>query len=243
MPRPRILITRLAAQAQHTAHALAAMGVEPVLAPLRTLERLAPLWPAKPAALLATSAQAFTPAPDQALGIPTDWAELPLFCVGATTLAAARKAGFAAAPHSRAFADVAALIAQIPPIAPLVYLAGTPRKPDLETALAPYALQVVPVYALTPLDRLPEAGLHALRANTLDAVLHFSVESARTFFALAEKAGLAAQAAAPVQICLSPAIAAQIAGLPTPPARFLVAQSPDLAALRATLAQWLENRA
>jgi uroporphyrinogen-III synthase len=204
----RVLVTRAMPEAEETASDLRTLGHMPILAPLRTVEHVATTFSAeKPIALIATSRNAIT----QGTPVPADWLALPVYCVGRRTADAVGKAGFA---DIRTAGGDAALLGRkiIETCAPgshLLYLAGEPRGPELETVLQQAGMRIEARlrYRMHRVPTLPEAAATALAAQSVDAILHFSSESARAFFILAQSAGLIEAASAIRQFCLSPAVA------------------------------------
>src|SRR5262249_30683568 len=70
-----------------------------------------------------------------------------------------------------------------------------------------FAVLVRKIYRIKPEERFSGAAEAALRARGIDAVLHFSRTAATTYVAVAEAAGLTAEALAPLQLCLSKRVA------------------------------------
>ena len=205
----RVLVTRAMPEAEETASQLHALGHEVLIAPLRTVEDVPTPFPEpRPDAVIATSRNALR----HGGPVPAGWRGLPLFCVGEKTAEAAREAGFSHV--TPAGGDAAALQVMIAkaclPRSRLVYLAGEPRGPELETALrvAGFALETLLRYRMRDLDDLPDSARIALAEGRLDAALHFSAESARAFFKRAQSADLMAAACRLRHACLSPAVAA-----------------------------------
>lgn len=229
----RVLVTRPEPAAQATAARLAALGHEPVLLPLARAvhDREAALAALEaPGDLIVTSAEVF-----RVLGaVPEAVTSRRVFCVGPATAEAAKRAGFADIVTAEGTGlSLAARIAAGPPRAPLLYLAGEPRSPDLEAKLAEahIPLTVTTCYRMQPLR--PDApALAAAFADPPDAVLLYSRESARHFFALPN---LAADRFGTTRfLCISEKTASAV------PAAFAahvaVAAAPDEAALFALLA-------
>ena len=77
----------------------------------------------------------------------------------------------------------------------------------------------------------PPALISALTTGELDAVLHFSKRSADNYIAGARQAGIAKEALAVRQVCLSAQIADSLAGA----GHIAIAKRPDEAALIAAL--------
>ena len=214
VPSRMVLIGRAEPAATATARRIEAAGFRALVAPLRIVQAVTHPVPDKPDLLLATSATALR----EGSPIPPDWRTLPLHVVGTATREAARQSGFTDLSPARP--DSATLVADLPAlVAParlqglrVVYLAGEPRKPELERALsaAGVHIEIWLRYRMVPVARLPESAMIALAAGEIAGVTHFSAESARAFVALAVAAGLTERALQPQQICLSDAVAAAL---------------------------------
>jgi uroporphyrinogen-III synthase len=230
MSRPVILVLRALPEAERTAASIAARGGEARLAPLRRADPIRASVPEPGDVLVATSANALRGGDP----IPPAWHARPLVVVGDRTAEAASAAGFRTV-HS-VDGDVEALIRCLEsqyPAMRITYLAGEPRRPILESwALARgIPLTVWPRYRMIDATDLPEPAAGALRNHEIDAVLHFSVESAETYFALAAQAGLTEHASRPLQIALSARVAAAIEQKRVPENRIVVAHLPRSDAL------------
>ncbi len=185
----RVLITRPERDAERTAARVAALGHEPILAPLSRIIAMDPAWPREtPDALIATSrngapAAASSPYPKT----------VPLYAVGSETAAACSALGFRDVREGGGTASATArrIRAECPPGARLLYCAGSPRKPDLEAALAEgYALDVVTTYRSEYAATLPPEARSALADAVSLVVLHLSRGAAEGFIRLAGEAGL-----------------------------------------------------
>jgi uroporphyrinogen-III synthase len=204
--RARLLIARAEPEAGTTAALVERLGGEPILAPMRTaiqIIRNPPL--AAPSGLIATSARAFR------LGgsIPAGWRDLPCFVVGDITDAAAREAGFS--DIHVAGGETSSLVPLLADYRgqSLVYLAGEPRRPELEADAKALSIRLVPWlrYRMEEAGALPKEAHSALAEASCDAVLHFSRESVASLLRLTQQAGLISALAHPVHACLSPVIA------------------------------------
>ena len=218
----KVWITRALPAAEATAAHVAALGFEPVVAPLLEVRPLAPeIDLAGVAALAFTSANGV-----RAFARLNSDRTHRVWTVGEATAEAAREAGFADA-HS-ADGDVAALAEALirePPGGAVLHLSAREPAGDLVGTLNASGLQArrAEVYETTPtaLALTPEA------APIADVVLLHSPRAARLLAALA--AGGASRALRAV--CLSPAVAAGLGGaLPA-----VSAARPDEAALLAAL--------
>lgn len=156
--------------------------------------------------------------------------------VGPQSLKAARAAGFAAEAHGGDVHGLAAFIrASLDPKAgPILYLSGAETAGDLEAQLtaAGFDCRRVVLYDAAPAATLGVAE-DALRSGGIDAVLLYSPRSARIWRTLVEGAGLDAEAARVLHLCLSRNVAATL------PEGWLarIAASPDEPAMLALLEQ------
>lgn len=207
----RLAVTRPRPDGERTATALRARGHEVLLAPLLQLEPVAADLSGDWAGVIVTSANALRAAEGK-LGALLS---LPLYAVGTRTAEAARDAGFSRI-HT-AEGDARALTKLIASEASkvsgsLLYLAAEQRAADLEADLMPHGVTAKTrvVYRMLALP-LPAELSDALRAERLDAVLHYSKRSAETFLAGASVTGLNAQALAIRHLCLSEQVAAPLA--------------------------------
>jgi uroporphyrinogen-III synthase len=214
-PLMKVLVLRPEPGASRTAEALASLGHEAVLAPLSEIVPVnggfVPLPPpgSPYRCVVAASANAFAMLDSESRDALY---ELPALVVGAQTAAAAEVAGLRPVEltYSTA-AELAEALATSAPSGHLLYLAGRDRKPEIEAALEGHSFTLAEVYAANLVTALPIAARRALRAGTVDAVLHYSARSARAYVELAGQAGLAGAALAPPQLCLSSTIAEALA--------------------------------
>lgn len=212
MSRPRLLIARAEPEASCTADLVTRLGGDPILAPMRRAISVESPAGSKPAAIVATSARAFH------LGspIPPEWHDMPCLVVGEVTGEAAREAGFRDIRIARG--EAASLVPLLAEFSgnTYVYLAGEPRRPELETDAQSLGIQLVPWlrYRMEDVDTLPETARAALRDSNCDGILHFSRESVASLLRLVRKAGLSRALWHPVHACLSPAIAESLSNGP-----------------------------
>lgn len=225
----RVVVTRPEPDGERTAAKLRARGCDVLLAPLLGVVLLdcADLGAGPWSAVAMTSANAA-----RAIANHPRLAELlrlPVFTVGRRTAAAARAAGFTAVRSADGDArDLARLIAGHQfGAAPLLYLAGEDRAGDL--AVAGVKTQTVVVYRAAMLTHIPPPVQTALVAGEVDGVLHFSRRSAEAYVQCAEAAGILERALAPLQYCLSGAVAEPLAAAGA--TRIAVAPHPQEAAL------------
>ena len=172
----KVLVTRAAADASATAERLAAMGFEPVVAPLlRIVPRRAAL-PRAVDAVLVTSGNALS-------ALPACLQSVPLYAVGDATAERARALGFADVHSAGGDAgDLAALV--VPRVKGVVLLAtGAGQGAALAMCLRAQGLRVIRrvVYAARPVTRLPDLAASALQSGGLHAVLFLSAATAQSF--------------------------------------------------------------
>jgi len=237
-----VLVTRPDPDHETTAAALRARGYEVLLAPVLRLEPM-PFSPGNAAdygAVIVTSANALRAVAPQLKDHPL--LRLPLFAVGAQTAAAARRLGFVAVisadGDAQALRECVVRSVGAAPAAgasPLLYLAGADVSRDLAGELAARGIDVVTwtTYRMVPVARLPHDICDAFAASRIEAVLHYSVRSARAFLEAARAAGVEISALAIPQCCISAAVAQVLreAGA----ARVAVAASPNEEALLTAL--------
>jgi uroporphyrinogen-III synthase len=234
----RLLLTRPRPEAERTAAALRAMGHEPVFGPVLDIENVtdAVIGSGPYAAVLMTSgnaARAIAAHPARASLIALD-----CFAVGAQTAAAARQAGFANVHSADGDGgDLAKLVAErlSNPGAPLLYLAGDDRARDMAAELAPHGLtlETVVVYRAKAARRFPPDIVEALKAGSLDGVLHYSRRSTAIFVDCV-RADLAEEAAARLKhFCLSARASEPLVAINAK--SIVVAQNPDESAMLALI--------
>jgi uroporphyrinogen-III synthase len=227
----RLLVTRPEPDAERTGAALRARGHDVLLAPLLRVEAIAcDLGEAAYGAVVMTSAnaaRAVAAHPSRAV-----LAALPAFTVGRRTAEAARAAGFADVRSADGDkADLAALIrAEYEAVrGPLLYLAGEDRAGELDLSASGVAVVTTVIYRAVAAERFPDAVADALAASAIDGVLHFSRRSAQAYLACGRRADLLAGALAPLQLCLSAAVAEPLAAAGA--ALIRIAPHPDEAAM------------
>jgi uroporphyrinogen-III synthase len=229
----RLVLTRPRDDSERSAFALRVRGHEVLIAPLMQVEMIAvdlhPHW----SAVIVTSANAV--AAVAAHKVRDALIELPVYAVGDRSADAARAAGFTDVTSAGGdLRDLIRVITERRPDskAPLLYLAGEDRAGDLIGGLAArgIAAELAVVYraVTTP---FPAALTAALKAGTVDGVLHLSRRSADNYLDGAKKAGIAAQALAVRHLCLSAPIATPL--IEAGAGHVVVAKRPDEAALLA----------
>jgi uroporphyrinogen-III synthase len=227
----RLLVTRPEPDGERTGAVLRARGHDVLLAPLLHVEAVAcDLGDAAYGAVVMTSAnaaRAVATHPSRAALVA-----LRAFTVGRRTAEAARAAGFAdvcSADGDKA--DLAALLrAEYEgERGPLLYLAGEDRAGELDLSASGIAVVTTVIYRAVAAERFPAAAAAALAAGAIDGVLHFSRRSAEAYLACAHRADLLAPALAPLQLCLSAAVAEPLAAAGTRAVR--IAARPDEAGM------------
>lgn len=229
----RVAVTRPEEDAGALSAKLESLGHEVVMAPLLairprddvTIPNLA--WQA----IAVTSANGV-----RALPAGHNLTRFRTLTVGPQSLKAARAAGFTAEAHGGDVNGLAAFIrAEFDPKAgPILYLSGAETAGDLEAQLtsAGFDCRRVVLYDAAPADALgPVDG--PLREGTLDAVLLYSPRSAKIWRGLVERAGLDAEAARAMHLCLS----RNVAGALPENWNARIAARPDEAAMLALLEQ------
>ena len=217
----RVLVTRPESEARRTAAALHALGHDPVLLPVTQIVATGfPVPEARFDAVVATSANAFAGS-----ALASDVLAQPLYAVGERTAEAARRAGFAEVRIGSG--DAAALSARIRrecvPGAQILFLAGSPRKPELEATLTEAGIRVLTLVTYRSLST--DVACPDTLAD-IDAVLHYSRASAERFAALVMKCRLDG----PLRhLCLSADVARGLKTLPK--AQIFVAERPDESSL------------
>lgn len=233
----QVLVTRAEPDASVTAERLRALGQEPVLAPLFRIVSLPVAGVSTRAdnrseVIVVTSANALRALPrDQLASLSTR----PLYAVGERCDAIARAAGFtdirAICPTVQAL--LSRLCVDLSPETVVHYLAGRPRKPALEAGLMAAGRQVVvhEVYAAIEAERFPDAVMTEFDAGRVDAVLHYSRETAARFVRLAQACGVLAQPC--WHLCLSADVACGLDRID--PSRIRISERPDEASLLSLL--------
>jgi uroporphyrinogen-III synthase len=205
----RVVLTRPKEDSERTAEAVRARGHDVLIAPLLRIEPVNAELRTNWGGVIITSANAASAiAAHPAL---EELTKLPVFAVGKRSADAAHQVGFT--DITTAGGDVRDLVRTIvehhaDAKGPLLYLAGEDRSGDLLGDLTVHgvATELVVVYRAVAAS-LPMALLRALRANQVDAVLHFSRRSAESYIAGSVAMGAATVALAVRHFCLSEQVA------------------------------------
>ena len=209
----RILLTRPLRESRALARRLRAAGHSVRLAPMLEIR---PLGDAR-IATKDVAALVFTSANGVRFGAPRlESRDLPAWCVGPRTAAAARRAGFT--PVIDAAGDAAALADRIiadrePAAGTLLHLAGRDHRAELAARLraAGFHLRTEIVYEARPAAALPRHVSAALKSGDIDLVLLYSPRSAARFSRLL-RAAVGADAIARLRIAALSAAVAEAAG-------------------------------
>ena len=247
----RVLVTRPEPGGEKTARRLVAMGHEPVWLPLFEARITASPEELPPtdliSGLVATSARAFlmfarskTPA--------SSLRDVPVHAVGSATAAAAREAGFTDVREGGGTAQslIQTLAGQPEQVSAgdesarsggtLVYLAGVPRTPVIESGLESRGMrhEVLECYEMTEISYSTDILISEILSPPPDAVLLYSSNAARRFSVLTDVPECRRSLDFMRFVCLSAAIADDL------PKRWqgraVIAERPDEASLLASLA-------
>ena len=210
----RVLVIRPAVSAESTAARLSAMGHDPIRLPLfepqhdvaAVRQALSPPF----SALAITSAEAVRALTEVDLSAVC---HIAVYAVGAVTAKAARAAGFQNVTAGPGTGDqLADIIATHwrQTEAPLLYCAGNPRSPEFEAKMTVHDVpfRTIEVYRMLP--RMWNSADKALLDPTPDAVLLYSREAAKSFFAQDIIQDSIARVAAMKIFCMSPKVAAAV---------------------------------
>ena len=204
----RVLLTRPLEDGAETARQLALRGHQALLAPLLSTRFFdgPEIILDGVQAILATSANGV-----RALARRTSRRDLPLFAVGPQTAAEAKKLGFAEVKNADGDAEALARAARDwaqPGKGALLHVVGEGNDGKLAAALSDFSVRREILYAVKPLDEMPDEIMNWLLLSQVDAVLFFSPRSAATFRDLALREGLRMEGI--LAAAISPAAAAAL---------------------------------
>jgi uroporphyrinogen-III synthase len=211
----KLLVTRPKDDAEALAHILRSLGHVAVISPIMEVRphEGPPLTLKGVQAVLATSANGV-----RALALRTERRDVSLYAVGPQTAEAAARAGFKTIYNAQG--DAAALVEFVtghadPRKGELVHAAGEETAGRVAQALQARGFNVESkvLYGAYRAATLPQAAAKALRHGTLDGVLLFSPQSAKSFATLVIEAELATACAKLTAFCISAATAAALAPL------------------------------
>lgn len=211
----RILISRPQEDAARLAELLRARGHEPLCASLLSVRFFDGPEPnfAGVSAVVATSANGI-----RAFAERTDRRDIRIFAVGPQTADAANKAGFENVEC--ADGDAATLAEKVldwvkPEEGVLLHAASADNEGQLKTLLAEegYSVDVMVLYEVVAIHKLPEIAREALVHHALDAAVVFSPRSAMALRDCILRDGLAEACKDIAAICISTATAAALSPL------------------------------
>ncbi|MBP5858687.1 uroporphyrinogen-III synthase [Marivibrio halodurans] len=216
---PTVLVTRPAEDAGDLIALLEAAGFGVMPEPLLTIRPLTPEAGALAEDLADVQALLFTSANGaRAFARLHKARDLPTYCVGPATAAAARLAGFSRV--ETATGDVAALSALVterldPSDGGLFHAAGSDLAGDLAGRLgaAGFGVTKRALYRAEVASALDAPARAAIAAGEIEAVVLFSPRTADTFRQLVTEAGLVEAMGGMTAACLSPAVADRLSGL------------------------------
>lgn len=208
----RILITRPQEDAARFAELLSVRGHEPLCASLLSVRFFdgPELTFEGVSAIVVTSANGM-----RAFARRTERRDLRIFAVGPQTADAARNAGFEEVEC--ADGDAATLAEEVlgwvkPDEGVLLHAASADNEGQLKTLLAEegYTVDVMMLYEVVAIHKLPEIAREALVHRSLDAAVVFSPRSAMALRDCILRAGLAEACKDMAAVCISAATAAEL---------------------------------
>ncbi len=205
----RVMVTRPREDSISLQRALLKRGVEVLLEPMLTIERLSD----HTFDLNGVHALIFTSANGvRAFASTCDSREMPVFTVGDSTASACGDEGFSRI--TSAGGDVGELEALVrrscePRDGRLIHVAANVAAGKLVENLTESGFDVVriPLYQSTQATTLSDGGRTALQQGRVDAVMFFSPRTATTFVSLMTALGIESACRGTDAICLSPAVA------------------------------------
>jgi uroporphyrinogen-III synthase len=205
----KMLVTRPEPDASETAGRLAALEIEPVLAPLLEFAPLAASLPPADgfAAMAVTSANALRAL--DGMGAIARFRGLPAYAVGERTAEAARRLGFVNVVNAGGnFAALVDRLAHAGLGGPVFYPAPRDASADLARSLAGFGVLVITaeVYAMNLVAGLDPVVTAGIESGAIAAALFYSRRTAAHFVTLARDIGARARRELGV-LCLSEAVA------------------------------------
>jgi len=160
--------------------------------------------------------------------------DIPVFAVGDSTARFAQEAGFQQVLSADGNVEsLTALVARtIEPLSgPLLHVAGSVTAGNLSGELQPLGYEIVRevMYESRISEELSTRTTQMIRNGAIDCIALFSPRTARTFARLAEYSGILDCCRDMSVVCLSPAVAAAVNGIPWRQA--LIASEPKFEAL------------
>lgn len=210
MQQRRILVTRPLPDAERTAAGLAALGLEPIVAPMLEARFLAAGLPdpAPFVALAFTSANAVRALAAHPLG--ETFAALPVYAVGDHTASQARAVGFErVSPALGTLDHLIEMVIADKPAGPIFYPAPAHQSGDLagRLAAAGIAVQSRVLYEMHPATALPPGLAERLLEGEIEGAALFSRRTAAIFAGLLAAPRFAASRENLHCLCLSENVA------------------------------------
>jgi uroporphyrinogen-III synthase len=204
-----MLVTRPEPDASETAGRLAALEIEPILAPLLEFTPLPASLPPPDgfAAMAVTSANALRAL--EGMGATGRFRGLPVYAVGDRTAEAARRLGFSDVTSTGGnFAGLVERLAYAGLGGPVFYPAPRDASADLARSLAGFGVLVITaeVYAMDLVAGLDPEVSAGIESGAIAAALFYTRRTAAHFVALARGVGSRARRELGV-LCLSEAVA------------------------------------
>jgi uroporphyrinogen-III synthase len=217
----RVVVTRPEKSGLKTAELLRARGHDPILlpltAPVHQTEAATAALAREPAYLAVTSAEAIRALVNAGADLSASL-QKPIFVVGQASALAARDAGFQTIITGESDgAALAHLIAEktrndVSLRGTICYLAGSPRDAGFEQTLnalnVPF--ETAEIYQMRQIAWQPSQLQERLTDQPIDAVLFYSSEAVRIFFALLKDEGLLAPLRQSRMICISAKVLSHI---------------------------------
>lgn len=235
----KALVTRPAEDAATVAAELRARGIESILAPMLRIEPEAAAAARLGGALAGVQAVLFTSANGvRAFAHASNRFDLPAYCVGEASAAAARIAGFrTVASADGDVTDLTVMVASrlAPGNGAVLHAAGHDTAGNLGVDLATrgFSVRRVELYRAVAADTFAADVAAALRRDEISLALFFSPRTVETFVRLTRAVGLTEHCKKMTAVCLSRNVAAALDGQPW--RAVATARAPTLAALLAAL--------
>jgi uroporphyrinogen-III synthase len=217
----RVVVTRPEKSGLKTAELLRARGHDPILlpltAPVYNAEAATAALAKEPAYLAVTSAEAIRALVNVGADLSASL-QKPIFVVGQASAMAARDAGFQTIITGESDgAALAQLIAKktrndTSLKGPICYLAGSPRDAGFEQTLNQLTVpfETAEIYQMRQIAWQPAQLKSRLTDQPSEAVLFYSSEAVRVFFALLKDVGLLAPLRQARMICISAKVLSHI---------------------------------
>lgn len=210
----RVWLTRPHADSARMGEALAARGVDSLIAPVLTIKPYR-FHPPRllPDALLLTSRHTAI----ALMALAQEWRGLPVYCVGPATARIAHQHGFYKTIVGRGSATtlLPKILSNLRSGDKILHLSGDEVRVNLTPLLQRYSitLERLMVYRATASDALPPTLQHALAAGQIGGAVFYSPRSAHLAHGLLAQAGLLPAMVGIDAYCLSLAVAEEASQL------------------------------